>query len=249
MSLPSILNKLKNVNNSNLVSVYIPSAEKVMSFTPLSIKQQKDLIKSSMDGNLAGITFSNIINQIVLDNSVEKYKFLVTDRYPVIVALRKQSFGGIFTFKDDEKSIDFDLEVILNKELLLSEPNSVEIVLDKTELKAKVEIISVEDDIKLNNFQIDKLKKSKENEDISETVGSLFIYEIVKFVTKIVIGDDEIDLYSLPIKDRVSVVESLPVTLNNEILSYIQSLRKSENEYITINGEVLPLDPRFFSKE
>jgi hypothetical protein len=249
MSLPSILNKLKNVNNSNLVSVYIPSAGKEMSFTPLSIKQQKDLIKSSMDGNLAGVTFSNIINQIVLDNSVEKYKFLVTDRYPIIIALRKQAFGDSFSLKDGDKSTDFDLTVILDRKLQFTDPSSIEILLDKTDLLAKVEVISIDDDIKINNYQIDKLKKSKDNEDISETVGSLFIYEILKFVTKITIGDDDVDMNSLSIKDRVSVIESLPVTLNNSILSYIQALRKDENDYISINGEVLPLDPRFFSKE
>lgn len=249
MSLPSILNKLKNVNNSNLVSVYIPSAGKEMSFTPLSIKQQKDLIKSSMDGNLAGITFSNIINQIVLDNSVEKYKFLVTDRFPIIIALRKQAFGEIFSLKDDDKTVSFDLKEVLNKKLIFTEPVSVEILLAKTDLKAKVEILSIEDDIKINNFQIEKLKKNKENEDISETIGSLFIYEILKFVTKISIGDEDVDLYNTPLKDRVSIIESLPVTLNNEILSYIQALRKDETDYITINGEVIPIDPRFFSKE
>lgn len=249
MSFPSILNKLKNVNNSNVVSVFIPSAGKEMSFTPLSIKQQKDLIKSSMDGNLAGITFSNIINQIVLDNSVEKYKFLVTDRYPVIVSLRKQSFGETFVLKDDDKTTVFDLKSILDKKLTFSEPNSIQILLEKTDLKVNVNIISIEDDVKINNLQIEKLKKSKDNEDISETVGSLFIYEIMKFVTKLSIGDEEVELSNLPVKDRISVIESLPVTLNNEILSYIQSLRKEENEYITTNGELLPLDPRFFSKE
>ena len=249
MSLPSILSKLRNVNSSNLISVYIPSAGKEMTFTPLSVKQQKDLIKSSMDGNLAGITFSNIINQIVLDNSTEKYKFLVTDRYPILISLRKQSFGGEFTLKDEEKSTVFDLDVILKRQLKFSEPNSVQILLDKTSLKVNVDIISIEDDIKINNFQIEKLKKTKDNEDISETVGSLFVYEILKFVSKLSIDDEEVDLVNMPIKDRVSVIESLPVTLNNEVLSYIQSLRGEENEYITINGQVLPLDPRFFSKE
>ena len=64
MSVGNILNKLKEINNSNLVSVYVPSAQKQMSFTPLSVKQQKDLIKSGLDGALAGVTISNIINDI-----------------------------------------------------------------------------------------------------------------------------------------------------------------------------------------
>lgn len=248
MSVPSILDKLKQINNSNLVSAYVPSLQKKMDFRPLSIKQQKDLIKSSMDRNLSGITFSNILNQIIVDNSIQKSEYLVTDRYPIIVALRKQAFGGLYDVVEEEKKKTFDLGVILERELTYSEPKMVEIMLKDTELTVRLEVISLENDIKINNYQLDKLKKDK-TEDISETVGSLFVYEILKFVSKVIIGKEEVDMVNLPVKDRLSIIESLPVTMNNLILEYIQNLRKDENEYITIDGELLPLDPRFFSKE
>jgi hypothetical protein len=248
MSVTSILSKLKDYNNTNLVTVYVPSADKEMQFRPLSVKQQKDLIKSGLDGTLGGITISNIIGEVILANSVEKYNFLVTDKIPILLALRKQAFGNLFVLKEDDVETTFDLNLILKNNLKYSNLTQVEIKLENTEVSSHVDVINIEDDIKINNFQLEKLKKNKDAE-ISDTVGSLFIYEIVKFVTKIIIGSDELDLTSLPIKERLSVIESVPVTLNNNILDYIQKFRKEELNYVTIDGKTLPVDARLFAKD
>lgn len=248
MSVSSILSKLNELNNSNLVSVHVPSAKKEMNFKPLSVKQQKDLIKSGLDGALAGITISNIIGEIVLDNAVDKYDFLVTDKLPILLALRKQAFGNIFILKEGDEEIEFDLDDILKNELNYSFDNQVEIKLANSDVIAHVDVIKIRDDIKINEYQLEKLKKNKD-EAISETVGSMFIYEIIKFITKILIGTEELDLTTLPIKDRLTVIESVPVTLNNSILEYIQKFRKEEAEYVTIKEKVLPIDARLFAKE
>lgn len=248
MSVSSILSKLNDHNNSNLVSVYVPSAKTEMKFKPLSVKQQKDLIKSGLDGALAGITISNIIGEIILDNSVDKYNFLVTDKLPILLALRKQSFGNLFVLKEGDDEIEFDLNSILENKLNYSFDTQVEIKLANSDVIAHVDVITIQDDIKINQYQLEKLRKNKD-EVISETVGSMFIYEIIKFVTKILIGTEELDLTTLPIKDRLTVIESVPVTLNNSILEYIQKFRKEEAEYVTINNKVLPIDARLFAKE
>ena len=248
MSISSILSKLNELNNSNLVSIYIPSVKKEMQFKPLSVKQQKDLIKSGLDGYLSGITISNVIGEIILDNSIEKYDYLVTDKLPILLALRKQAFGNIFILKEDDLETKFDLDDILENELSYSFDTQVEIKLANSEVIAHVDVVKIKDDIKINQFQLEKLRKNKE-EIISETVGSMFIYEIVKFVTKIIIGKDELDLTSLPIKDRLTVIELVPVTLNNSILEYIEKFRKEELNYVTIDGKTLPIDARLFAKD
>lgn len=248
MSISSILSKLNELNNSNLVSIYIPSLKKEMQFKPLSVKQQKDLIKSGLDGYLSGITISNVIGEIILDNSIEKYDYLVTDKLPILLALRKQAFGNIFILKEDDSETKFDLDDILENELSYSFDTQVEIKLANSDVIAHVDVVKIKDDIKINQFQLEKLRKNKE-EIISETVGSMFIYEIVKFVTKIIIGKDELDLTSLPIKDRLTVIELVPVTLNNSILEYIEKFRKEELNYVTIDGKTLPIDARLFAKD
>jgi hypothetical protein len=248
MSVVNILNKLKEINNANLVSVYVPSAKKELSFRPLSVKQQKDLIKSGLDGIISGITISNVINDIILENSVEKHEFVITDKFPVILSLRRQSFGNIFVIKEEDKEVTYDLDEILKKKLKFTYDDKIIIKMEGTDIMAYLDLVSLSDDIKINIAQIEKYKKSKD-EQLSETVGSLFIYEIVKFVTKIQIKDEELDLTTLSIKDRINVIESIPATLNNRILEYIQKFRTEETYYVTTSSGVLPIDSRLFTKE
>ena len=248
MSVVNILSKLKEINNANLVSVYVPSAKKQLSFRPLSVKQQKDLIKSGLDGVISGITISNVINEIILENSVDKHDFVITDKFPVILSLRKQSFGNIFVIKEEDKETVFDLDEILKKKLKFTYDDKVIIKMEGTDIMAYLDLVSLSDDTKINIAQIEKFKKTKD-EQLSETVGSLFIYEIVKFVTKIQIKEEELDLTTLPIKDRINVIESIPATLNNKILEYIQKFRTEETDYVTTSSGVLPIDSRLFTKE
>ena len=248
MSVNSILSKLKEINESDLINVYIPSSNKNMTFKSISVKQQKDLIKSGMDGALAGITISNVINQIISDNSVEKYDFLVVDKIPIILALRSKSFGSVFTLNTENKNTIFNIDGLLKYPLKFSNIKNVELKFDDDKMSLELSVLTLEEDTKINTFQLEKLKKSKE-EDLSETVGSLFVYEILKFVSKIKVGSDEINMKELPIKDRLTVIENLPATINNQILEYIQTLRKEEMNYITVDGETLPIDARLFSKE
>ena len=248
MSVGNILSKLQEFNNSNLISVYVPSAGKKMTFKALSVKQQKDLIKTGLDGALAGVTITNIINQIVLDNSTEKYNFLSTDKIPIILALRKHSFGSIAVIKEEDSEISFDLDDILTHDLDFPFKNEETIVMNDANITTTVAVVSLLDDIKINEFQLDKLRKNKDGE-LSDTIGSLFIYEIVKFVTKLEVNSSEIDLRTLPVKDRLTVVENIPASMNNLILGYIQKFRKMEMDYITVGGNVLPIDARLFSSD
>jgi hypothetical protein len=248
MSVTSILSKLNQINESNLISVYVPSAKKEMKFKPISVRQQKDLIKSGLDGILSGIIISNVINQVITDNSIEKYDFLVVDKIPVILSLRKQSFGSEFVSKQDQNETRYDLDLILSKDLSYTNIGKTELSLDNVNITVTLDVLTLEEDTKINNFQLDKLKKGKE-EDISETVGSLFIYEILKFVTKLEVNKEEVDMKAYSIKDRLSVVENIPAELNNKILEYIQGFRKEEMDYITVDGNTLSIDARLFSKE
>jgi len=248
MNVGNILSRLNEINQSNLVSVYIPSAKKEMTFKPLSVKQQKDLIKSGLDGALAGLTISNVINQIILDNSTEKYDFLVIDKIPVILTLRMQSFGPAVKIKEDDKEVEYNLQEILSENLEFTNSEKTTVSLGESDISVELEMLSLEDDIKINTFQLEKLRKNKQDE-LSDTVGSLFLYEILKFISKLTVNVDEVDMKNAPLKDRLTVVENIPAVLNNQILDYIQTFRKNEMDYITVDGNTLPIDARLFSKE
>jgi hypothetical protein len=248
MSTGNLISRLKELNNSAKVNVYVPSAGKDMAFKQLSVKQQKDLMKTGLDGQLSGLTISGIIKSVINDNSLEQHSFLATDKIPIIFALRVQSFGNEYTFSDGEKENVVDLSKILSKKLSFKSETSIEIEDKENELTVSLEVPSLDDDDKFNSYIHSDLKKKKDVE-LSDTVGIVYVGEIAKFLKKVNLGSMELEAATLSIKDRISIVESLPVTFNNKILKFIETIRKEEIEYATIDGIPVSIDARLFANQ
>jgi hypothetical protein len=248
MSTGNLLSRLKEISNSTKINVYVPSAGKEMAFKQLSVKQQKDLMKTGLDGQLSGLTISGIIKNVINDNSLEKYDFLATDKIPIVFALRAQSFGNDYTFYDGDKEHVVDLSKILSKKLSFKSETSIDIEDKENELIVSLAVPLLEDDDKFNAYIYSDLKKKKDVE-LSDTVGIVYVGEIAKFLTKVTLGTTEMEVATLPIKDRISIVESLPVTFNNKILKFIESLRKEEIDYATVDGIPVSIDARLFANQ
>lgn len=248
MSTNNLIGKLKELNNSINVSVYVPSAGKELKFKQLSVKQQKDLMKTGLDGQFSGLVISNTIKDVIFDNSLEKYNFLITDKIPILLTLRKQSFGSEFKFSDGEKDYTVSLDEVLSKKLKYKSDFSEIITDDDLDLTVEVDVPTLEYDYKFNNYTYNELKKKKDVE-LSETVGIAYISEIAKFIKTLKLSDDKLDLNTFSPKEVITVVENLPVTINNKILKFIEDIRKEELEYSTVNGVQIPIDARLFANQ
>jgi len=248
MSTGNLISRLKEISNSTKINVYVPSAGKEMAFKQLSVKQQKDLMKTGLDGQLSGLTISGIIKNVIVENSLEQYNFLSTDKVPIILALRVHSFGNEYTFSDGEKENVVDLSKITSKKLSFKSDTNIEIEDSENELTVSLEVPTLEEDDKFNTYIYSDLKKKKDVE-LSDTVGIVYVGEIAKFLKKIVLGSTELEVVTLPIKERIAIVESLPVTFNNKILKFIESLRKEEIDYSTVDSIPVSIDARLFANQ
>ena len=72
----SALSSLENLTKS--FDVFVPSLNKKVKFKGLTTKQQKEAVKTALDKNITGITFSNLLNQVIKENSLEKNNFLIS---------------------------------------------------------------------------------------------------------------------------------------------------------------------------
>ena len=88
----------------------MPSIKKSIETTPLTLKQQKDLISSALDGLRGALNFSKTLNDIIIKNAGNK-DLKLYDKYPFIVGLRKQSLGD--AVKTDNGVVSLD-DVIAN---------------------------------------------------------------------------------------------------------------------------------------
>jgi len=83
------LDKLSTLKND--FKVYVPSLKKEVVAKPITLKQQKDVISTTVNGVLGALQFTDTLNNVILDN-VEGSNFYSFDRIPIILGLRSNSF-------------------------------------------------------------------------------------------------------------------------------------------------------------
>lgn len=242
-----VLKKLHDLNEQNTIELYVPSLKEKVKFRPLSVKQQKDLIITPLDGLAAGITFPNAITDIIEANKQTQKQLHVIDRTFILINLRIQSMGSQFSSTDsDDKQIKWNLnDFVDEKRWIFNKPLS-----DKIQyhgLTVKLRVPTLETDKKVGSYMLPSIKK--DNKSVANSIGNMFLHEIVKFVESIAVGDHVVEFEKTPIDQAIEVVESLPVDLNRQILEYIEYFRKVEKEALTINGNELPIDAQLFVKQ
>ena len=83
-SYKNLLASINELNSKDTLNVYVPSTGKDVPFSPLTVKQQKLLLSSSVDTDFENLSFMNTINDIILTNCKQNARILTTDK-PLIV--------------------------------------------------------------------------------------------------------------------------------------------------------------------
>ena len=238
----TFLTKIGNIK-AEVVSAYLPSKKAVLKLKPLNLKQQKEVISSVADGVAGMISFMRILNTIIIEATGDE-TLRVYDRAPLAVALRVNSLGS--TYKDEDKTIDLTKVLEAYKLLTPAEKTTESVTHNGIVVDITVPTLKEE------NITIKKLEEEiKRNGDKNNTknLGSIYVYEIIKYISTVKFDDIEIDYTSLKIKDKIDIIESLPLALNKKIINFIESFRKEEREVLTVDEVVVEINPSFFDAE
>jgi hypothetical protein len=242
-----IISKLNKINEENSVEVFVPSIGRKAKFKPLNIKQQKDLIKTTMDGAASGASFSQVLGSIIITNAEEDIPFKIYDRYAIIVGLRGRTISDTYNYLNKDIKISKVLEKNIKK--FQQKPIEGEHTIEYDTLKIVLEIPSIERDMQVNEQFISNTKHQPKNTDYGSILGELYIYEIIKFIKSLQIDSGDNYLFeSLSLKDCISIVESLPVGANSQIIEYIQKVREMENIFIELENGLMGINTSFFTR-
>lgn len=247
MSDTNVSTFLKKVNNlkADHITAFLPSKGGVIKLKPLNLKQQKDIISSVADGVAGLISFTRILNDIIADSLVANDDTLkIYDRTPIALALRVNSLGS--TVKID-KETSIDLNPILEKLKTHKKTLKDEETFTYNDVEVNVRVPSLREE----NFVIKKLEEAvkRNGEDNSKNLGSIYVYEIIKYIHTVKYDDLTIDYTDLKISDRIDIVEALPLALNKQIISFIEEFRKEERDLLTAENGVVEINPGFFDVE
>lgn len=243
----NVLTSLENLNKT--YDVFVPSLNKKIKFKGLTTKQQKDAVKTALDKAFAGISFANLTNSIINENTTEKIEFNILDRNYILVVLRALSLSTTLTRETDT----IDLTFVINKNTPVLD-NLKTRELEDGNLKISVSLPTLTKDTFVNNETKKKLSPLADNDNLpSEAVGEMYVNELVKFIDKIVINDGtqpvEVIFSQLTFPQRVKVVENLPLSANTKLVTYINEVKQFEKKYFTQGDKEveIDIDPSLFT--
>ena len=232
------ISKLDKLNNTKL-EVFVPSLNKQVETKTLNLKQQKDLIAPALDGIKGTLNFSKTLNNIIIDNSGLK-DLKIYDRLPFAVQLRKEALGNKILTNDGQVKLD---KILNNLQEVSFNIKSQETVRhENLTIGLKVPTLQQENILLTNCIQT----ISTLNDDLTEHVGVLYLFEIVKYIENLKIDDEVVDMSEIKISERINLVERLPLAIYRDISEFIATVNKYENDILTVGGVLITIDSLFF---
>lgn len=242
-SVKSLIEELKQLNESDYFNVLVPSQGKKIKFKAFSVKQHKDLVKSLLDGVEGTVSMYKVFNDIIFENCLEEIEFTLYDRNKILVDLRRQCVSENIKIEDNEYSLDTLPEFVFDfdKEKQFTYKG----------INVNVSIPTLKEDSKITEKSIVEFSKySSDDKKIGNSLNILLVYELMKFVNSIKIEDTVINFSEISTFDKKTVIENLPLKLNNDILEYIAQFKEYEQSLFTFSdGTRLVIDASFLSNE
>jgi hypothetical protein len=245
------LKQLDTLNVQTSVDIYIPSLKRIIKFKPLNLKQQKNLLKSSVEDILTKLSFTTNFYSIVLENILETINIndlYVFDRIAIAIALRNNSVDSNYI----QNGNVYNLQTLIN-----SYPS---INIDQSILSGKIEIQNLTVELQAPSIGVDrdissvilnKMKSSGSTSDVRTLIGELFINEIIKFIKTVTFktetGDNTLIFNDIKLDERLTITEKLSTAVTNQILDFIKKYRDFENQYSKIDNGFVEIDGSFFT--
>ena len=243
MGLNDILSKLNEINFEDTVNVFIPSLQRTVSFKPLSLQQQKEILKSGISSEIFNLLEFNVIfNAIIDQNSLEKNNYRLLDKPVIAFALRNKFTTQLLESEDKQ----IDTKIFIDKKLNVEASAFEDFFIEEGSLKITAQAPNIAIDQIVSKMQLGKIKKAS-NIDLTNIIGEMYVFEVLKYIKTIQIGELQQDMSLLTIEDRLKLIEQLPASIITKLNALIaEKFKNPEEEYLTAEGVKLTLDARLF---
>jgi hypothetical protein len=242
-NIKSFIDELKQLNEKDCINAFIPSLKKSSPFKVLSVKQHRDIIKTVVDGVEGSILISKVFNDIVTENSIKEVTFKLYDRNKILLDMRKEILGDKVTVNNNSYSLNtlptYNFTPEDTKEF---EYNGIKVL---------AEIPTLDIDSKITEKSVVEISKfSAEDNKVGNSINVLLVYELIKFIKTIELQDSVLLFSDLSTYDKKTIVENLPIKLNNMVLDFIAKYKEQEQEFYTFSdGTKLSIDAGFLTGE
>lgn len=232
------LDKLKKDTEASITH---QSSSGKVTVKQISLKQQKDIISTAVDGVQGAIGFTKMVNDMILENS-DKSDLLIVDKVPILLKLRKLSLGSDIDVDDEVLDIDKFIDNIKTIKKTFKETDVVE----NGSVTLSLRIPSLKEETKILTRCIAEISKKKADKT-SDSFGVIYMYELIKYIERVKVDDDfDLDFATLKITDRIKVIENLPLSVYRKLSAFFNTISAYDAALLTADDKTITIDPAFF---
>ena len=219
----------------------------------LTTAQLKELIETVVDSPLTQSFFNSTATRIFkqsLTNSSE-FQLNAIDRLLFLLETRIKSLSPTTMMGNKEQQTEVNFEGIKTNLYTKIQENST-LFQTTSACEGKISIqfgpALLDAETQLNEEIYKHVTPNVEDfENLRKVLGDAFINEIAKAVRTVTIGEKTLDLSTVTFKSRLKTIESLPASLIQKVIEYIENYKKIVDDCLTVNGQTITIDGSLFS--
>jgi hypothetical protein len=254
------LEALGQITDNFTVNAWVPSLNQEITFKQLDAKQQKELLSSAMDTSVYNTsfikTFYNILKENIIDKNVNVNEFNLVDKLSVGLALKSKLSTQITLFfgEDKKTNIKVDVNDIIEKLKQYKSPSLciLESKISNFSLKVELKYVTIQTEYQYdtqykNNKKTEDLKNT---EDIQKIISEAFLRETSKYINKIWINENSLDLTALNLDQKIKLIEKFPSSFVQKIIEKIGDWKTEIDDVLSVKHDnetqIISLEPSFF---
>lgn len=247
-------NLLKTLTEEQTFPLDLFSTGEKVNCKYLTTSQLKEIIKTVVDSPLTQSAFNTTCTNIFKDSLVSKDGLVplnVLDRLSFLLQTRINSISPIVTINKSISPVAVNFSDILSK-LHSKKQEHLEKFATVSETEGKVKITYgvalLDAELQLNEEIYKDLKVNvNDAEEMKNLLGESFINEIGKCIQSITIGENTLDLSKISFKERLQAIGSLPASLIQKVIGYIEQYKDVVDDCLTIDNNLITIDASLFS--
>ena len=221
----------------------------------LTTFQLKEIIKTVVDSPLTQSAFNTTCTKIFKDSLLVKENLTaplnVLDRLSFLLQTRINSISPIVTINKTTSPVAVNFSDILSN-LHSKKQEHLEKFATVSETEGKVKITYgvalLDAELQLNEEIYKDLKVNvNDAEEMKNLLGESFINEIGKCIQSITIGENTFDLSKISFKERLQAIGSLPASLIQKVIEYIEEYKDIIDVCLTVDNNLITIDASLFS--
>lgn len=220
----------------------------------LTTAQLKECIKTVVDSPLTQLNFTTTTTKIFNESVVlpENYLPSIIDRLLFLIQTRISSISPTMQMNtEEEKPVTVDFTQVKQTLINVLNKNIASFAKQQTNdgnfiITYGIPLLATETQLNEELYK-DFVVNVDDPEDVRKMLGEAFVNEIAKSFITIQLKDKILELSTVNFKTRLQIIESLPSSLIQKVVSYVENYKKLIDEALTFEGYSIPIDGSLFS--